>query len=586
MMEKPIYVGESSFESMVEENAYLVDKTHYIKSIFKDGNSVSLITRPRRFGKSLTQSMLKNFLELDYKTPGDTTKPQRLFSGFEILKDEAFCQENLGQWPVIFLSLKKVEGDDYATARRRLVSTVVDCAQSLDFLLESPKVKRSTKSNLTNLLSLKALPAEEQEDLVSDSLQMLVNALYEAYGRRVVVLVDEYDVPLNKARTFGYYTDMRNLVRQMLGNALKDNPRLKKAVVTGCLRIAKESIFTGFNNFGCHSIGSTTLSGVCGFTPEEAHTVLQDFGLLAFEDGTREHYDGYRFGRTEIYCPWDLLSFCRDKTANGAATDSADKTTYPHYWVNTSSNDIVDEFVRYADESHLRILKALMSGKTVAAPVIEELSFSELDADHSSEKLLSLLYAAGYLTSAGTDTDGNVILRLPNEEIRDCFKRRITASFDKKGASTMSAGQSVTEALFAGRPFQAGERVSEYLSRAMSVRDGGSEAFYHGLILGLFNCEESCLSSNREAGNGYPDIVLTDSKRGIGVILELKKAAAADETTLATACETGLRQILERKYYAPFIGTEIQTVRLYGAAFCGKNCRIIERSFKTSDLKR
>ena len=227
-----------------------------------------------------------------------------------------------------------------------------------------------------------------------------------------------------------------------------------------------------------------------------------------------------------------------------------------------------------------------MSGKTVAAPVIEELSFSELDADHSSEKLLSLLYAAGYLTSAGTDTDGNVILRLPNEEIRDCFKRRITASFDKKGASTMSAGQSVTEAPFAGRPFQAGERVSEYLSRAMSVRDGGSEAFYHGLILGLFNCEESCLSSNREAGNGYPDIVLTDSKRGIGVILELKKAAAADETTLAAACETGLRQILERKYYAPFIGTEIQNVRLYGAAFCGKNCRIIERSFKTSDLKR
>ena len=308
--------------------------------------------------------------------------------------------------------------------------------------------------------------------------------------------------------------------------------------------------------------------------------------MLAFEDGTREHYDGYRFGHTEIYCPWDLLSFCRDKTADGAATDSADKTTYPHYWVNTSSNDIVDEFVRYADESQLRILKTLMTGKTVATPVIEELSFSELDADHSSEKLLSLLCAAGYLTSAGTDTDGNVVLRLPNEEIRDCFKRRITASFDKKGANTMSAGQSVTEALFTGRPFQAGERISEYLSRAMSVRDGGSEAFYQGLILGLFNCEEKCLSSNHEAEKGYPDIVLTDSQRGIGVILELKKAAAADETTLATACETGLRQILERKYYAPFIGTEIQTVRLYGAAFCGKNCRIIERSFKTSDLKR
>ena len=197
MLQKQIYVGESSFESMVEENAYLVDKTRYIKSILKDGNSVSLITRPRRFGKSLTQSMLKNFLELDYEKPGDTTKPHRLFSGFEILKDEVFCRENLGQWPVIFLSLKKVEGDDYATARRRLVSTVVDCAQSLDFLLESPKVKWSTKSNLTNLLSLKALPAEEQEDLVSDSLQMLVNALYEAYGRRVVVLVDEYDVPPN-----------------------------------------------------------------------------------------------------------------------------------------------------------------------------------------------------------------------------------------------------------------------------------------------------------------------------------------------------------------------------------------------------
>ena len=585
-MGKPIYIGDSSFESMVEEGAYIVDKTRYLKSIFKDGNSVSLITRPRRFGKSLTQSMLKSFLEINYEAPEDTAKPRRLFTGFEILKDTAFCEENLGRWPVIFLSLKKVEGDDYATALRRLVSTVVDCAQEVDFLLESPKLKRSTKANLTAILNLKALAPDDQKDLISDSLQMLVNAMYEAYGRRVVVLVDEYDVQLNKARANGYYTGMRNLVRQMLGNALKDNPRLKKAVVTGCLRIAKESIFTDFNNFCCHSIASASLSAVCGFTPEEAHAILKDFGLLAFEERTRAHYDGYRFGTTEIYCPWDLLSFCRDKTSAAVKGSAAQETTYPHYWVNTSSNDIVDEFVRYADESHLRILKKLLAGIQVAAPIIDELSFSELDADHSSDKLLSLLYASGYLTSNGTDAEGNVILRIPNEAVLDCFERRIAASFEKKGVNTVSAGREVTEALFAGRPFKAGECVSEFLSRAMSLRDGGSEAFYHGLVLGLFNNEEKNLSSNREAGNGCPDICLTDSERGVGVIVELKKARAADEDTLAAACEAGLKQILDRKYYVPFIGTEIRTVRLYGAAFCGKYCRMIEKSFETKDLKR
>ncbi len=565
---KLLLVGASSFAKLRKRGAYYVDKTSFIPDILRDGNDVSLITRPRRFGKTLMQRTLQSFFEINYSNPEDRSKPEALFKGLDIASNTDFCNAHMGRYPVVFLSFKEICSNTFEDAVATLSSVMADAVDNFShLLLTNQKLSEKSRSDLKQYTELKEFSIQKQKILLVDCLKILVQALSTAFDREVIVLIDEYDVPFNYARTNGYYNEMLPLIRTMLGNALKDdNDYVFKTVVTGCLRIAKESVFTGLNHFGCHPLSeSSSLSAAVGFTPAEAGRVLADFGLSKYEADVRRHYDGYRFGTQEIYCPWDLMSFCRD---------AADKenVTFQNYWIHTSGNDLITEFLRYADETHLEALRDLLRGKTVSSPIIEDLSFAEIDASHSSIQLLSLLYCTGYLTSSSIDSNGQFKLCIPNNEIRDCFERQIAAYFSDQSDDYVNVGRSLAKSLSEGNGASANDLLQNFLTRSISVRDTGAESFYHGTVLGLLGSAlRRNLKSNAEAGDGYSDIQFMDNATNTAVILELKKTetAASLEATAAQA----LKQIHDRRYYAEYIDAGVGKVQIYGIAFCGKQCR-------------
>ena len=566
MTDKLFILGDTSFERMRTRGAYFVDKTAYIRQIYEDGNYVTLITRPRRFGKTLTQSMLKSFFELNYAAPDDRTQAQALFKGLAVEKDTAFCEANLGRWPVLSLSFKDVGGNTFEDALTSLATTLSACVQKYAFLTTSEKLTEFQRSEMTTLRNLPNLPFALQKEKSKAGLAAIIFAFYTVFNRSVIVLLDEYDVPLNKARTGGYYNDMIDVIREMLSRGLKDSDYLEKAVVTGCLRIAKESVFTGLNHFGCHTVSDDSLSDALGITTDEAQKVLADFGLTPYADAVRRHYDGYRFGNREMYCPWDLLCFCRD---------NAGKTVgeYTNYWTNTSGNDLIKEFVHYADESHLLLLRDLLAGKNVTGRITEDLSFAELNAAHSPENLLSLLYASGYLTSVGKNADGTRELTIPNEEVLSCFMREVADYFSPADPCYQAVGRDLLAALSAGNGANANRILQRFLLRYVSVRDTGSESFYHGMVLGLLGSAlKDDLASNRESGDGYPDVSFLNPSDNTAVILEFKKTASSDPAALRASAQDALTQIHERRYALPFTDAGCQTIRLYGIAFSGKTC--------------
>lgn len=563
----PLLVGESSFATLRDAGAYYVDKTQFIRKIFDDGNSVSLITRPRRFGKTLLQRTLQSFFELNYANPGDRTRAASLFKNLNITQDIAFCEKHMGQWPVLFVTFKEMNAADYSKAVSALSRIIGRTAQTYGFLLQSKDMSGFRKTALEQLIHLQFLPLAAQENFLSNSLQILTQILAETYSRRVIVLIDEYDVPLNRARVNGYYDKMQPLLKDMLGGALKDNPVLQKGVVTGCLRIAKESVFTDLNNFGCHSISDSNLAEVVGFTPEETAKILSDFRLTALADSVRRHYDGYRFGNRDIYCPWDLLSFCRD--FRGKNTKDI---FFKNYWVHTSSNSLITEFLHFADETHLLLLKELLKGNTVKASVSEDLSFAEINASHAPQHLLSLLYCTGYLTSDTPLNGGDVaLLRIPNEEVRTCFEREIDIFFSKKNDNYINIGRQLAHELVHGKGAAANDVLADILMRNASIRDTGSEAFYHGIVLGLLSSAlQSPIQSNQEGGDGYYDIRFLDKKEDTAVIIELKKTNSPSQLT--SAAKSAVAQIHKRRYYADYLTGNVGRIQLYGIACCGKYC--------------
>ncbi len=562
---KLLLVGASSFAKLRKRGAYYVDKTSFIPEILCDGNDVSLITRPRRFGKTLMQRTLQSFFELNYANPDDRSEAESLFKGLAIADNRTFCDAHMGRYPVVFLSFKEICSNTFEDAVSALSSLMADTVDTFNQLLTHPKLSEKLRSDLKKCTELKEFSTQKQKTFLTDSLKILVQALSEAYGRSVIVLIDEYDVPLNYARTNGYYADLLPLIRVMLSNALKDdNDYVFKTVVTGCLRIAKESVFTGLNHFGCHPLSGSSLSAAVGFTPAEAEQVLADFSLSQYGDDVRRHYDGYRFGTQEIYCPWDLMCFCRDAAGQ-------ENVAFQNYWIHTSSNDLITEFLRYADETHLEALRDLLKGKTVASPITEDLSFKEIDASHSAVQMLSLLYCTGYLTSSGTDSNGKFKLRIPNNEVRDCFKRQIAIYFSDQSDDYVNVGRLLAKALSDGNGALANDLLQDFLIRSISVRDTGAESFYHGTVLGLLGSAlRRNLKSNAEAGDGYSDIQFMDYASNTAVILELKKteSLASLESTAAQA----LHQIHDRRYYAEYINAGVAKVQIYGMAFCGKHC--------------
>lgn len=571
-----INIGAPDFQSLRKNGGYYIDKTRHIRGIFNDGGWVSLYTRPRRFGKTLTLSMLASFLEMDYENPGETRAARELFSGLAVLEDKDFCEANLAKWPVIFISLKDVEGPDFLLAAEALKHLLCRTAKRYRFLLSSDRVDPDDLAAFKALLRLSLAKAEDARSLMTQSLALLEQMLSQHFGRSVVVLVDEYDVPLNKARERGYYREMMELVRPLFSLALKDNPAVKKAVFTGCLRISKESVFTGLNHFVCNSVTSEINSSAFGFTRAEARKALADFGLSQYEKEASERYDGYRFGSEEIFCPWDLMNFCNASVRSG-------RPKLDNFWINTSSNDLLGEFLADADEKHLELMKAMLGGQSVPAELHEDFSFAEIDAGHTSEMLMSLLCMTGYLTKAGETPDGRALLRIPNTEIRECLERKVKAFFSADSRFYSDAAESFGSALASGDAFSARERLSEVLRKYASVRDGGAESFYHGLVLGLLSAyaergngrPASFLKSNREGGDGYPDIAFADARTRRGVILELKKADGPEASDMGKSCQDALAQIKQRRYWAIFEGLGISQAVIYGVAFSGKDCRIM-----------
>ncbi len=562
MTNRMLLVGDSSFENVRKLGGYYVDKTSFIKPILNDGNLVSLITRPRRFGKTLMQRTLQAFFER--RSPQERKAQAMLFDGLAVTEDKAFCEAHLGRWPVLFVSFKDFNGTSFARGIESLARIVSEVAQDLAHLREAPKLPDFLREAVQYLIELQNQPLELQQKLLPNSLKMLVSALSEASGSQVVVLIDEYDVPLNRARTQGYYGELLPVMREMLEGALKDNRRLRKGVVTGCLRIAKESVFTGLNHFGCHTVSDRDLAEAIGFTPQEAAQVLSDFGLSEHALAVRRHYDGYRFGGKEIYCPWDLMSFCRDAAGKP-------EVAFRNYWIHTSGNDLMAEFIHYADESHLLKLRELLAGGTIEARIEEELSFAEIDASHDADHLMSLLYCTGYLTQVDRGADGSARLKIPNEEVRASFERQTALYFSDKGSDYVNVGRELVRFLKDGNGPGANEVLQEFLVRCVSVRDFSSENSYHMLLLGLLGgALRRSLESNRESGDGCSDIRFLDAERNAAVILELKRAES--EKMLTTAARAAIEQIHARRYYADYELAGVKTIWLYGMAFCGKRC--------------
>lgn len=575
-------IGTSDFANNRASGAYYVDKTKFIRAIFEDNALDTLITRPRRFGKSLTMSTLQAFLEMDYGNPASTARQESLFSGLGIMEERDFCDANMGQWPVISLSLKDVGGTTFQRALNQLAVQISQAAVRVRFLRESEKLPAEIREQIGVLCSLSLPGARPSGDelimAVCASIRNLEHALALHFGRPVVVLIDEYDVPLEKAREGGFYSDMLQVIRLMLGGALKDSGDLKKAVLTGCLRIARESVFTGLNNFVCHSVSDSRLGEAFGFTESETRKVLEDFGLSQYAEDVKAHYDGYRFGDAEIYSPWDVLNFCREASESKSASPS-----FPPYWVNTSSNSLVYDFVEQADESHFQALSSLLRGEAVPVKVDEAVSYAELDADRSAEMLVNVLYMTGYLTRAGTDSNGCALLKIPNKAVRACFEKCIDRHFSPQGKDFKASAEALAKALAAGDVKDVRKAISGVLSAYVSVRDSAAEGFYHGFMTGLLSSAVTAgskgyfsnLSSNRESGNGYADLSFLCTARDVGVILEFKKAESSDREAMIGACETALAQIRQKDYCAALRFEGISTAMIYGMAFRGKQFAVL-----------
>ena len=564
-MKKIIGVGEVDFAELILNHRYYIDKTRFIKPLFYAAK-VCLVTRPRRFGKTLTLSMIKTFLEMNYRDPSDKTRLHKIFSGLDVYADEAFCQENMGEWPVISLSFKSIEGRNFEEAFDELKSIIADEADRFSFLEESARLSDRQRVALKKLCKVDGLEDKESALLLlADSLRVLEECLYAHFGKNPILLIDEYDVPLQKARIGGYYDDMLSIIGRMFRKGLKDTRA--KAFLTGCLRLAKESVFTGTNNFLAFGIDNPNFNDAIGFTAEEARNVLSYYNLQEYADEVRANYDGYRFAGVEIYCPWDLLCFCQETQFKGIVR-------FGNYWINSSSNDLILEFVDYADEEHLGMLSKLMAGKTVTARIDPNLSFAELNVQHSPEQLMSLLYSTGYLTEVDAAPDGRSILRIPNKEIDECFREKINSYFSSRNPSTVERVKLLLNGLNDGAASLVQSSINFCLQRFMSVRDGSSEAFYHGFLLSLVGIVGSeygkrGVASNRETGDGYSDIRIDDYEASTRVILELKKCGPGE--SLEAACDKAIEQIRDRGYGLEDDAT-LRTIRLYGIAFRGKHC--------------
>ena len=563
MGRKKLPVGIENFEEFSAENFYYVDKTMFIAELLQNWGKVNLFTRPRRFGKSLNMSMLKCFFEIG----GDQT----LFDGLKITEEKSLCEEYMGQFPVISISLKSIDGPDFEAASAALRTVIGDEAGRFRFLRESSSLDEEEKNAYVRLINVEmksdATYAMSYAALI-DSLKTLSRLLAKHYHRKVILLIDEYDVPLDKAFQAGYYDEMVSLIRNMFGNALKTNDNLYFAVLTGCLRISKESIFTGLNNLNVMTVSDPYFCSSFGFTEEEVLEFLRYYGLEEFQNTVREWYDGYRFGDTSVYCPWDVIKYAqillRDRDAEPE-----------NYWANTSGNDLVRRLLKRADQTTRNEIEQLLNGGTIVKNIRQELTYR--DIEDSIDNIWSVLYSTGYLTQRGRLPGKQMKLALPNREVKELFIELVKDWFQETTYADSARIQRFCAAFPAGDASTIQDMLHDYLWDSISVRDTAvrinmKENFYHGMVLGLLRSQGNWLvKSNAETGEGYSDISIQTPDR-IGIVIELKYA---DDGNLEAACAEALKQIEIKKYAEGLRRRSLKKILKYGLAFCEKECMVV-----------
>lgn len=550
-------VGIENFEEIRTKGFYYVDKTELIRDLLNSWGKVNLFTRPRRFGKTLNMSMLKYFFEIGTDSA--------LFDGLAISREKALCDRHMGKYPVVFLSLKGVDGLNFETAYEEFCKLIRNEAFRLRFLNDSEKITDVEKESFRHILN-----GDYSEKDIRSSLQTMCSLLEKHYGQKVVLLIDEYDVPLDKAFNHGYYREMVDLIRSMFGAALKTNDSIFMAVLTGCLRISKESIFTGLNNFKVLSIMDTRFDEHFGFTDSEVMRLLADYNLSDHFDVTKSWYDGYRFGDADVYCPWDVVNYVDLLKADPKAKPRA-------FWINTSGNDLVKRFVDKADKTTQGEIERLINGEAIEKNVRSELTYNEID--DSIDNLWSVLFTTGYLTKDGETDDGRLRLVIPNREVREVFILQIQEWFRKTFVRDDKPMRDFCQAFQTGDAETIQKHLNLVMTRMISIldtkaRDDQKENYYHGLLLGLLRSDPTWLiMSNVESGDGFSDILIEPDDPDAGIIIEVKYSptfAGLDE-----ACKKALEQVKTRRYDEKLRNEGRENLIAYGIAFNRKRCKAV-----------
>ena len=562
-MRKKLPIGIDSFEKLRTNDFYYVDKTGFIADLLQDWGEVNLFTRPRRFGKTLNMSMLKCFFEIG--------TDKSLFDGLKIAENKELCAEYQGQFPVIFISLKSVDGLTFASAVAALRTLIGNEASRFQFLRDSDKLSDEEKALYRQLVQTGTAQGgiyAMTDEALSASLNTLSQLLAKHYGRKVVILIDEYDVPLDKAFQGGYYDEMVSLIRNLFGNALKTNDSLQFAVLTGCLRISKESIFTGLNNLNVMTVSDPYFCDSFGFTDDDVKELLDYYGLGAYHDAMRDWYDGYQFGNVSIYCPWDVIKYAQILLRDPEAEPE-------NYWANTSGNGIIRRLLQKADQTTRDEVEQLINGETIVKTVRQELTYR--DIEDSIDNIWSVLYSTGYLTSKGRLPGKQMKLALPNREVRELFIDLVKDWFREETRADTSRINRFCAAFPKGDVATIQDMLHDYLWDSISVRDTAvrssmKENFYHGMLLGLLQSQESWIvRSNAETGIGYSDISVATPER-LGIVIELKYA---EDGNLEAACTKALAQIDEKKYDEALRRRGMKSILKYGIAFWEKECQVV-----------
>ena len=556
MERKMLPTGIENFEEIRRNNSYYyVDKTGLIRDLLKSRGKVNLFTRPRRFGKTLNMSMLKCFFEIGV----DKT----LFDGLAISKETALCEEYMGKFPVVFISLKDVDGLTFKEAYGKLHEIIQKEIRRLYFLTESSKLSEMDKQAFNKLAST------DEEVEIQKSLALLTELLYKHYGQKTVLLIDEYDVPLDKAFQHGYYKEMVSLIRGLFSPALKTNDFLQFAVLTGCLRVSKESIFTGLNNFKVLSITDSRFDEHFGFTDAEVKKLLEDYNLLDHYKEAKEWYDGYRFGNVDVYCPWDVINYVDLLHNDPHAEPQA-------FWINSSGNDLVKRFVDKADKTTQGEIERLIAGEAIEKAVRLELTYDEID--NSIDNVWSVLFTTGYLTQTGEVERGVYKLVIPNREVREVFILQIQEWFKKMVVQDEKPMQAFCRAFLSGNAEEIQKRLTIILGKMISIldtkaRDEQKENFYHGLLLGLLRSDPTwSILSNAESGDGFSDILIEPEDPDAGIVIEVKYSPTL--SGMESACEAAIEQIKSKRYDEHLRNEGRENITAFGIAFCKKRCRV------------